>query len=559
MLNNLTINKLDSLLGKAELSVEASREELRTAAIGYCKKNISVIPVAKDKKPLVKWQEFQTRRANEQEINKWFKQFPDMQIAIVCGKISGLIVVDIDKPDMDLSWLPETSIIKTGSGGFHYYYKYCPGVNNKVRIKDYIDLRGDGGFVICPPSVNLKGKYEIINRKNLASFPINLFSQNIDLLAYRQSYQGDYIGYGQGERNDQMTRWIGHLLAKIHPSEWESIAWNAVVDANAKNIPPLGEGELRSIFNSISGKERNNTTERWYKKAEDEKINLIVKNDYKSRYTWGTNELDSHFAIIKRGNFIIIGARRNSGKTVFSFDMAFKNALLGHNVLYLSLEMDEEKILSDFARKYAGISIEEEYNYLIPDYKQQAFQRKIAEIKSVGNLYFRGMRRGNGTTWNIIVKKINEFSDLDLIFIDNLDLIDGEVKENDFDRQKRISKLIMNFTEEKKIPVVLIHHHRKIQAKDFGADELAGSGKIADNADIILKIQRNDDPNSVYPEKYKSKLFQQKGRGYGEASCSIYFVRGTFCDTYPSVPPNWDEPTEEEIKKAQEKMSWADK
>ncbi len=551
------INKLDSLLGKAELSMGATREELQSAAIGYCKKNISVIPVAKDKKPLIKWQEFQTRRANEQEINKWFKIFPDMQIAIVTGKISGLIVVDVDKSDIDLSWLPETAIIKTGSGGFHYYYKYCPGVNNKVRIKDYIDLRGDGGFVVCPPSVNLKGKYEIIKYRGLAPFPVNLFKQNIDPLVYRQSYQGDYVGYGQGERNDQMTRWIGHLLAKIHPSEWESIAWNAVVDANAKNMPPLGEGELRSIFNSISNKERNNTTERWYKKAEGEKINLIVKDNYKSRYTWGTNQLDKYFAIIKRGDFIIIGARRNSGKTVFSFDMAFKNALLGHNVLYLSLEMDEEKILSDFARKYAGITIEEEYNYQIPDYKQKAFQRKIDEIKSINNLYFRGMRRGNGTTWGVIVKKINEFSNLDLIFIDNLDLIDGEAKENDFDRQKRITKLIMNFTEEKKIPVVLIHHHRKTQAKDFGADELAGSGKIADNADIILKIARNDDPAAVYPEKYRSRLFQQKGRGYGEANRDIYFMRGTFADE--PLAPNWEEPTEEEIKKAQENMEWVNK
>jgi len=548
--NNENVNKLSALLGDTNFS------ELKKAALDYCRKNISVIPVSRDKKPLIEWRKFQTQRADEQQINEWFAKFPDMQIGIVTGKISGLIVVDIDKLDMDITWLPETSVIRT-PGGWHYYYKYYPNVNNKVRVKEFIDVRSEGGYVIAPPSSNLKGKYEIVKRANLAPFPVNLFfdqTNGQEQFNY-QKIQGDYVGYGKGERNNQMTSWIGHLLAKIHPSEWDSIAWNAICEANTRNIPPLNERELRTIFNSISSKERNNTTERWYQRAEQksEKINLVVKNDYKSRYTWGTNNLDVKFAIIKRGNFIIIAARRNSGKTTYSFDMAMKNALLGHRVLYLSLEMDEEKIMSDFARKYAGITIEEEYNYNIPEIKQTAYQRKINEIKSVQNLFFKGMRRGNGTTWSDCVKLINEFKDLDLIFIDNLDLIESEGRENDIDRQKRISKLIMNFTEENKVPVVLIHHHRKMQAKDFGSDELAGSGKIADNADIIIKIMRNDSPEALYPEKYRSRLTQQKGRGYGEAFCDIYFIKGSFVEFPP--PPAWDEPTEGKI----ERVGWINK
>lgn len=243
--------------------------------------------------------------------------------------------------------------------------------------------------------------------------------------------------------------------------------------------------------------------------------------------------LDESLAIIKRGNFIIVGAKRSSGKTTYTFDMACKNALLGHQVLYISLEMDETKIKEDFARKYAGITIAEEYHYTIPEHKQTAFEKKIAEINSITNLYFRGMRRGNGTSWGDIVKLINEFDSLDLVMIDNLDLIEGQRGELNNDRQIRITKTIMNFTEETKIPLVLIHHHRKGGQKDFGSDELSGSGKVGDNADIILKIQRCQDPEAGYPDKYKTTIFQQKGRGYPDAIRSVYFVRGSFEDNAP--------------------------
>jgi len=58
------------------------------------------------------------------------------------------------------------------------------------------------------------------------------------------------------------------LIAKVHPSEWESIVWKMFIEANQKNDPPLDEGELRAIFNSITNAEKSNDTERWYQKEE---------------------------------------------------------------------------------------------------------------------------------------------------------------------------------------------------------------------------------------------------------------------------------------------------
>lgn len=272
----------------------------------------------------------------------------------------------------------------------------------------------------------------------------------------------------------------------------------------------------------------------WTKFSEDAKDKIVAEKDLKKRFTWGTRRLDITFAIIKRTDLIVIGAKRSNGKTIFAFDMAQKNANLGHKVLYISLEMTADDIISDFARKYAGWTIEEEYDYKVPETKQQAYERRVQEIKNIKNLFFEGIRRGDNLKWKNILEIINKYKDVDMVFIDNLDRIGAEEKENNNDKQKRIVDSMMGFTVERKVPIVLIHHHRKTsEGKDFGMDELAGSGKIADGADRVLKISYDAKPDMTYPEKYKTKLFLQKARGYNSCSAEIYFIRGTFMDEAP--------------------------
>lgn len=257
--------------------------------------------------------------------------------------------------------------------------------------------------------------------------------------------------------------------------------------------------------------------------------------DYKLRYTWGTKNLDDNFAIIKRKTFIVLAAKRGSGKTTLAFDMACKNAILGHKVLFVSLEMEKDLIKEDFARRRAGITIPEERDYKIPELKQKAFEEKIKEIDSIKNLSFSGVQRGSDISWDGIKLLIAQHEDLDLIIIDNLDLIDKNDGEEDLDKQKRIVKNIMNFTSDQQVPVILIHHYRKTQGggKGAGMDELSGSGKIADSADYVVKVTRTNEPDAVYPEKYCSKIHLQKARGYSESMQSVYFLGGTFVDDAP--------------------------
>jgi len=66
-------------------------------ALSYCKRGYSVIPIKpKGKKPLVEWTEYQTRIATEKKMKKWWKKWPDANVGIVTGNISGLVVIDCD-------------------------------------------------------------------------------------------------------------------------------------------------------------------------------------------------------------------------------------------------------------------------------------------------------------------------------------------------------------------------------------------------------------------------------------------------------------------------------
>ncbi len=66
------------------------------AALDYLSRGWSILPVSQDKRPLRPWAEFQTRRPTEAEVRGWYAKWPSAGVGIVCGKISGHIVVDVD-------------------------------------------------------------------------------------------------------------------------------------------------------------------------------------------------------------------------------------------------------------------------------------------------------------------------------------------------------------------------------------------------------------------------------------------------------------------------------
>lgn len=147
---------------------------LADIALIYLGKSMAVIPVkgphyakgitdeerAKDSKaPLVRWTEFQTKLPSETQVKEWFTKWDQANMAIITGKISGIVVVDFDSneavkyaKDKDLL---NTPLVQTGRG-YHAYFEYPVGraIKNSVNSALKIDIRGDGGYVVVPPSTH---------------------------------------------------------------------------------------------------------------------------------------------------------------------------------------------------------------------------------------------------------------------------------------------------------------------------------------------------------------------------------------------------------------------
>ncbi|TSA01620.1 MAG: hypothetical protein D4R81_05910 [Nitrospiraceae bacterium] len=137
-------------------------EPLLQAALDLSRKGASVIPVGRDKKPLVRWSRYQQRPASSQEIEKWVKDLHPWGIGIVTGRDVGVLDIDGDQGFEALLkrgfQLPETLTARTPRGGSHFYFE-DPGLVTKNFIGGtkscplpMVDFRGRGGYVIAPPT-----------------------------------------------------------------------------------------------------------------------------------------------------------------------------------------------------------------------------------------------------------------------------------------------------------------------------------------------------------------------------------------------------------------------
>ena len=248
-----------------KLNQMISKNSMLNNALEYLDQGFSVIPVKQaDKKPyLSTWKEFQTRHPTEGEVERWWTAWPNANIAIITGKISGVFVVDADGP-LGIQWmtnnLPKTTVYVHTAKGLHAYYLIPADalIKNLVRLAPEVDIRGEGGYIVAPPSVHQSGHvyrwvFLLDGWDDLAEYkpPSGKTASgnlNIDLSKNVASTSPIMTPVSIGERNNKLAQLAGRWIGMGHDdSEVQALAkaWNA------KNNPPLGEKELMKTLWSI--------------------------------------------------------------------------------------------------------------------------------------------------------------------------------------------------------------------------------------------------------------------------------------------------------------------
>src|SRR5262245_2366692 len=168
-------------------------DSLLDSALAYAAMGISIFPCRVNKAPYTN-RGCKDATRNKAKIRTWWERWPTAMIGMPTGTASGIDVLDIDnKPAANgfaslpagWDWQEKSSIIvRTISGGAHLYYASTGTVRNSKGAADTgiapgLDTRGEGGYVILPPSRNGHGAYRFVrgnleSRGTLPSWPTDL-------------------------------------------------------------------------------------------------------------------------------------------------------------------------------------------------------------------------------------------------------------------------------------------------------------------------------------------------------------------------------------------------
>jgi hypothetical protein len=141
------------------------------AALDYAARGWPVFPCDPDKRPLVK-NGFYDATTDESVIRGWWSRRPNAMIGLPTGQASGLWALDLGHDEAKgldgtaalaaierrHAPLPYTIRSWTPRGGMHVLFRWREGVRcSTSKVAPGIDVRGDGGYVVLPPSVRAVG------------------------------------------------------------------------------------------------------------------------------------------------------------------------------------------------------------------------------------------------------------------------------------------------------------------------------------------------------------------------------------------------------------------
>lgn len=220
---------------------------------------------------------------DQHTINNWWSEAEIANVGIATG--NGLLVLDIDAKSGGLeslaAWewangsLPLTPAVATGGGGFHYYFQIPAGtvIGNRAGIAPGIDLRGDAGYVVAPPSLHKSGElyrwvvapgeaplaavptwlWQLIEgrSKQSSATPMPKQSGGMKLTVQSADDLDSHPGAEEGQRNFTLCRLIGVHLAR---GEDESQIEGRALRWGDRCEPPVPAKEVLETLRSLAAK-----------------------------------------------------------------------------------------------------------------------------------------------------------------------------------------------------------------------------------------------------------------------------------------------------------------
>lgn len=426
---------------------------------------------------------FKDASSDPEIIREWWSQHPAANIGAATGAVSGIVVLDADGPKglaslKALDTPATTPFTKTGRGYQQFFAHPGPSftIGNRAGLAPGLDVRGDGGYCILPPSRHaLNVDYAWLtplHRMALAPLPEPLRALLVapaggeKKLRYR-----NVLEIPEGQRNDTLYRLGRSLVAK-------GITRAAIVAAlleenRARCRPPLPGADVRAIADHVVTQPDRPGFERAKKTETDDDA-----SDGLGLVSVGTllGEPDEAYTWIVEGRLPasglgLLAGKPKAGKSTNARCLAFAVARgaswLGHTttqgpVIYLALEEKRGEVREHF--RDLGATDADPIYMFFGSTPADALDRLRREAERLHPVL-------------IIIDPLFRFVRVD----------DG----NDYATMTSALAPVMALARETGAHVLLVHHLGKGERNDAG-DSVLGSTAIFGAVDTALLMKRTE-------------------------------------------------------------------
>lgn len=328
--------------------------EMLSAALAQAVAGVPVFPCnPSTKAPLVEGG-FQSATTDEDVIRRWWEKWPSAMIGMPTGAVTGIFVLDIDIKDGYSGFvslftvegtyqsLPVTKTVTTPSRGEHRYFKYPADIEVKCstsKVGRCLDIRGQSGYVIIPPSRNAAGKCYEESPADIADAPdwlINLILGR-GISSFEKKVRNATTNIRQAEsgtRNETLNREAFQIALAIGDGEGEVLVAHSALSAAAAEIGLDAteiERTLRSAFSAGLAKAAQSSGIKPGQPA-DLKLETISDDE------WATSRLtpDCIVANLLYAEVALLFAAGGMGKTTLLLHIAI-HIILGRRLFDLEV------------------------------------------------------------------------------------------------------------------------------------------------------------------------------------------------------------------------------
>lgn len=489
--------------------------EFCEAALRYSRLGLCVIPLhPKSKEPMFKnWPEIASSDAAL--ITRWWRQNPRANVGIATGQKSRLFVFDVDiKNGGDDTFealvgqhgkFPSTWQQITGTGGWHMFFRY-PNfpVSNAAGIFPGIDIRGNGGQVVAPPSIHPEtGKrYEWdglleIEQAPLAEAPLWLLDtlQGKSILPKAPLSLALRIPHGVQHQTlvsmAGMMRKLGLDADEIAPSLLKVNETRCEQPGLPENIYKIAQSMMRyrpSDADLVTTANRLWRVTRAKEHEAQARVDKLTVPSVDGLTVYRSPVSDNKCVIdnLLLNGLTILSGRPKCGKSWVALQMALavslgtafmgnRDVIMPGRVLYLALEESQQRT-STRMKKFLPA--------------EDVLLQNLTMFYTLSPLL-----SGGAEQLKVMIEKYTPT----LVIIDTFlaAVGTGQAKSDVMRSEYREIDTLHRIAETAKTAIVLIHHTRKATGIGSGLDAVAGSTGVTAAADAIWKLEKQEGGASI--------------------------------------------------------------